>query len=396
MEKVEQKELRSINGFPCFSDGEFERRHSALRRLMEQEDTDVVVFAGSTGLFSSPIQYLTNWQPLLQSFLLFPRVGEPVLLVQLFNHVPNAQEMSIIPDVRYAGEPGDKPLANVAAELKKRGLSKKNVGLAGPLAFWEVKQLTSEMPDAKLKDFASTFQRLRLVKSEEEMKFVKIAAEMSDRSIEAIEQQVRPGLKEYEVGAIIEEAYNADRGTNWIHFVLTTSMEDPDICVPRQHLSDRVIQLGDVLVTEISTAFWGYTGQILRSFAIEAEPTPLYQELYDVALSTYNDVVSVLRDGADVQEILDKADQIDETGYTIWDDLFHGFVGGYGPPILRTRQTGSEPPPFTLKKGMVVVVQPNVITKDEKAGVQIGDAMKITETGAVPFHDYPMEFVRCS
>src|SRR5215208_7137394 len=101
MEKVEQSELPSINGYPCFSETEFERRHLALRRLMEQEDTDVILFVGSSGLLNSPIQYLTNWQPLLQSFLLFPRIGEPVLLVQLYHHVPNAREISIIPDVQY-------------------------------------------------------------------------------------------------------------------------------------------------------------------------------------------------------------------------------------------------------------------------------------------------------
>jgi Xaa-Pro dipeptidase len=396
MDKVEQSELLSRNGYPRFSETEFKRRHQTLRQMMEQEDTDVVVFVESRDLLSSSIQYLTNWQPLLQSFLIFPRIGEPVLLVQLFNHLLNAQEISIIPDVRYAGELGEEPWKNVVAELKKRGFSNKTIGFVGSFTLREVQRLTSYLPEAALKDFSHYFQQLRLIKSEEEMNFAKISAEMSDRAVEALEQRVEPGLKEYELGAIIEDAYNAERGANWIHFVLTTPMEDPNMCVPRQHLSDRAIRSGDVLVTEISTDFWGYTGQILRSFTIDAEPTPLYQELYEVALSTYKDIVSVLRDGTHVQEILDRADQIDETGYSIWDDLFHGFVGGYGPPVLRTRQTGSEPPPFTLKKDMVVVVQPNVITRDERAGVQVGDAMRITESGVTPLHDYPMKFIRCS
>jgi len=34
---------------------------------------------------------------------------------------------------------------------------------------------------------------------------------------------------------------------------------------------------------EISAAFWDYPGQVLRSFAVAAEPTPLYAELHAVA-----------------------------------------------------------------------------------------------------------------
>ena len=38
---------------------------------------------------------------------------------------------------------------------------------------------------------------------------------------------------------------------------------------------------------------------------------------------------------------------------------------------------------------MCLVVQPNVITLDEKAGVQTGEMMLITETGSERMHDFP-------
>ena len=37
----------------------------------------------------------------------------------------------------------------------------------------------------------------------------------------------------------------------------------------------------------------------------------------------------------------------------------------------------------------------NVIAKDEKVGVQISDAVRITETELVPFHECPMKVIRC-
>jgi Xaa-Pro dipeptidase len=38
---------------------------------------------------------------------------------------------------------------------------------------------------------------------------------------------------------------------------------------------------------------------------------------------------------------------------------------------------------------MYLVVQPNVITPDNKAGVQTGEMMRITATGAERVHAYP-------
>ena len=45
----------------------------------------------------------------------------------------------------------------------------------------------------------------------------------------------------------------------------------------------------------------------------------------------------------------------------------HGFGGGYFPPILGTRSRPAGPlPKMTLEENMTVVVQPNVIARDEK------------------------------
>ena len=40
---------------------------------------------------------------------------------------------------------------------------------------------------------------------------------------------------------------------------------------------------GDVVFTEVSAQFWEYPGQILRTFTVEAEPTPLYRDLHAAA-----------------------------------------------------------------------------------------------------------------
>jgi Xaa-Pro aminopeptidase len=88
-----------------------------------------------------------------------------------------------------------------------------------------------------------------------------------------------------------------------------------------------------------------------------------------------------------MQEIIDAAGLIEDAGYSVYDDLMHGFGGGYFPPVLGTRSRPAGPlPDMMLEAGMTCVVQPNVITPDEKAGVQVGELVLVTERGFERMH----------
>ncbi|HLX57079.1 MAG TPA: M24 family metallopeptidase, partial [Ktedonobacteraceae bacterium] len=191
-------------------------------------------------------------------------------------------------------------------------------------------------------------------------------------------------------------AYLGLGGKTHIHYMATTPMSNPTVCVPAQQQSDRVIEKGDVLITEISAHYHGYAGQILRPFAIGTPPTGQYLRMYDVAVETFSRIASVIRAGATSDEVLDAAEYIHSSGFTICDDLVHGFGGGYLSPILRTRRTSAlQPQPFTFRENMLVVIQPNVITEDERMGVQVGELVRVTRDGVESLHRYPMRFVRC-
>jgi Xaa-Pro aminopeptidase len=167
-------------------------------------------------------------------------------------------------------------------------------------------------------------------------------------------------------------------------------MRDPDLCVPAQYPTARALEPGDVLMCEISASYWEYAGQLLRTFAVAAEPPSLYRELHAVADAAFEALVGRLRAGATAGELVDASSGIEEAGFTIRDDLVHGFVGGYLPPVLGTRSRALAPvPEFTFRRDMTVVVQPNVVTKDQRAGVQTGELMLVTDEGAERLHSYP-------
>ena len=47
--------------------------------------------------------------------------------------------------------------------------------------------------------------------------------------------------------------------------------------------SIRRLQAGDIPFCEISASFWGYEGQVLRSFTIDSDPTPMFADLHQAA-----------------------------------------------------------------------------------------------------------------
>ena len=85
---------------------------------------------------------------------------------------------------------------------------------------------------------------------------------------------------------------------------------------------------------------------------------------------------------------------IEETGFTIIDDLLHGYGGGYLPPILGCKSRPAGPvPQEPFRAGQTVVIQPNIVTRDSKAGVQSGEMVLITDTGIERLHTVARGFV---
>ena len=378
--------------YPCFSDSEFSRRYAAVRAAMQKADLSALIVSGTVSSYNE-VAYLSNFLATREAMLVFPLEGDPALFVQMYNHVPNARLIATIRDVRWGGP---NTAVTTAENLLERGAGESRIGLIGAISYKQYESIGRLLPHAALVDFTPEMVQLRLIKSDEEIEFLRKGAEFSDRAIEALEREVCPGITEYELTAIVEDAYLGLGGKTHIHYIATTPMRNPTVCVPAQYQSNRVIEKGDVLITEISAHYHGYPGQILRPFAIGTPPTPQYQHMYDVAVEAFHRIAGVIRPGATTDDVLEAGEYIHNAGFSIYDDLLHGFGGGYLPPILRTRRTGARPAaPFTFEENMTLVIQPNVITEDERMGVQVGELVRVTGEGVESLHRYPLRFVLC-
>ena len=370
--------------FPRFSAGEMERRRAAMAKVMADAGVEHLVAYGF-GFRGGAVHWLSDWLTTYEAALIFSPGRQDTLFVQFYNHLPLARTMMPNTDVRWGGT---STIQSVIGELAQRGAAAGRVGVVGPLPIGPAKALAAKFGEAA--DLNGAYFRLRLVKSAEEIDWCRIGARLSDLSIAALVREIRPGLDERDLGAIAEEAYQPWGGVNVIHFFGVTPMRDPKLFVPRQHASTRKIKKGDAISCEITASFWEGQGQILRTFGVGEKLTPLYRTLHDTAEAAYDAIFRAVKPGAHARELAEAAKLIERAGFTFYDDVVHGFGGGYLPPIIGSPTRGAEPvPDLVLQPGMMMVIQPNVITHDQRAGVQTGECVVVTAKGAESLHTAP-------
>lgn len=379
---------------PHFSQAEYQRRFALTRNWMQENNlAALLLYANAYG--GDGIRWLTGFKPRHDSYLIWPLAGEPVLLTQLFNHVPNARRVAVISDVRWGGPDSGLTVADV---LLEKDISEGQVGLVGRVPYLDYQRFGEALPNVTWANRGQSYMSLRLVKSQEELAWLRQGAAHTDAAMAALVAATKPGVTEHELAAAIEAAYTAAGGEHGIHFLSSTPMDAPQAYVPAQTQSARRLQTGDVIISELSAGVGGYAGQIHRPLALGREPTPHYLHIYHVALEAYRRIVAVLRPGATVGQVLDAADYIEAQGLTVCDDLVHGYGMGYLAPVIRTRQTAhSRQPPedFVFQANMAVVVQPNVYDPASGAGLQVGNLLVITEAGSESLQTYPLEFAVC-
>jgi Xaa-Pro aminopeptidase len=374
--------------YPRFSHAEYGRRHDRVDALRAEAGVQALVIYGS-GNARHDLQYLTAWPARQEGWLVLGPAGPPALFVQLYNHVPNAREMAVVERVEWGGT---NSATTVARELQARHAAR--VGLVGAIPYQAHARLAAALPGVELVDLTAAFRRMRLVKSEAEIAWTRRGAGLCDVALRALVASARPGMREYELGALVEGAYGRLGGQHGICFLATAPMTGGGRFVPAQNWSSRRVEEGDAILIELSAGVGGYTGQVLRTIALGDVPQP-YADLHRVAEEAFEAIVAAIRPGVTAARLLEVAGLIDRAGLSVCDDVVHGYGGGYLAPVLRTPATShTDPPDLELLPGMMVVVQPNVINREASMGVQTGELVLVTEGGARSLHDAPRGLLR--
>ncbi|MGW1890744.1 aminopeptidase P family protein [Streptomyces sp. NPDC002004] len=174
--------------------------------------------------------------------------------------------------------------------------------------------LCSVAPRLRLSDLAGAVEQLRLVKDEEEISCLRIAAEIADQALSELLESILVGRTERHLALELERRL-VDHGADGPAFA-TSVGTGPDAGKRGHRPTDRRVEEGDFLSVCLGATYRGYRCEIGRTFVIGTSPADWQIELYDVVFAAQRAGREALAPGAACRDV-DRATRqvLDSAGY---------------------------------------------------------------------------------
>ena len=379
-----------------------------VRRMLVDQDLDAVVVRAPDNIL-----YLTDyWTMKGYDIAIFPREGDPTLIV-VEPQFQEAQRSAWNKDVRFFRfyDPKDprppmiRSLEHCLDVLRERKLT----GRVG-VELSQLAQICDRMvgePSLYTQGYFDAFRGLarqvvdatplladiRMIKTPQEIERMKLANELAAVGMEFAKKEIRPGMKESEVAAMIEGHIHAVgvgyKGKVEMARAFTLVWSGKGIATFTA-TSHRPIQANEPTLVEIWVCADGYWTDLTKNLC-PGSLTAEYNKLLDQLLKIFNAAVAHCKDGASLAEL----DRMIRQGI---DDA--GYVGQPSHPIAHgVGARAHEPPwahqaaPGVMRSGMVLAIEPGIYWTGG-GGLRLEDNFLITPNGNEKLCSYPDDF-RC-
>lgn len=351
----------------------FELRISKLREAMAERGVKAFLAYQSTKFEQfTTLYYLTGAYEFEGAAAVIPLEGDPVMVVKGFE-AERARAESWVKDIREV-PPGEEAAAALASVLKELGLEGAKIGVDDEdLLYSDYLAIKAALPGVELVPMREEIQRMKMVKSPDEIELVERAARCADEGCRAFVDNVGKGLKEVELSAEIESAMKragAGKAESWVAF-------GENSVVPHHH-SDETRVGGDGLAwADMGAAVRGYWSDVTRTVAVgklRREQREIYEVVYEALLAA----VDAVKPGAKAEEVDAAARSlIEKRGYGKY--FKHSTGHGVGLRIHEPPRIGPKSD-VVLEPGMVFTVEPGIYVPGI-GGVRIEDDVVVTERG---------------
>ncbi|MFF2008923.1 M24 family metallopeptidase [Streptomyces sp. NPDC058195] len=178
----------------------------------------------------------------------------------------------------------------------------------------------SVAPRLRLADLGTAVEQLRVVKDEEEIACLRIAAEITDQALGELLESILVGRTERHLALELERRL-VDHGADGPAFA-TSVATGPNSGRGRHRPSDRRVEEGDFLSVCLGASYRGYRCEIGRTFVIGTAPADWQIELYELVFAAQRAGREALVPGAAYRDV-------DHAARNLLDSAGHG--GGLAP-----------------------------------------------------------------
>jgi Xaa-Pro dipeptidase len=350
---------------------EFEKRLSQVRQAMREKGLQTLLVFDSgrhNFLRMNYVAYLTDFISVgPETMLILPLEDEPLLFLSPAWDMDRAKEESWVKNV----QPMDEFWKLLHSGIGKTGLIGReamNVDLHDEL----MKALNHAPINAK--DILESMARR---KSEFELARLSRAAAIADAGVQALHDDARIGLKEFELAALVEYKMRSIGAED--NFGMVVANNHNQALHPP---TDRVVQSGDIIIGEITPCIGGLFVQICRTMVL-GKPAPEVSAKYGILKTAMRLGMEAAKTGAPASAI---AAAINRTFVAA------GYEKYCRPPFMRVRGHGLGCGSFApgslednnqteLEEGMTFIIHPNQYLP-ETGYLTLGDTVVMTKTNA--------------
>lgn len=262
-------------------------------------------------------------------------------------------------------------LESIVSFMNSKGL--KRIGFEGEHVNYNTYSQLSKSFDVV--PLTGEVERIRLIKTDEELDLIIKACEIADQSYEYILTYVKAGMTELEVKNELE-AHMTSLGASGPSFDTIVASGHRG-ALPHGVASDKVIEDGDMVTLDFGAWYKGYASDITRTFAV-GSVSPEMEEIYNIVLESQLKSLDEIKAGMTGKEADSIArDVISAKGHG--EHFGHSLGHGLGLEVHELPGL-SQKSTMTLEPGMVITIEPGIYV-DGLGGVRIEDDAVVTEKG---------------
>jgi Xaa-Pro dipeptidase len=350
----------------------FTRRIERLQQELKTQKLDLLVVEPSTNF-----QYFAGYNPGRSErliMLMVPVDGAPALVCPSFE-VERIKRNSVIADVRGWEEQEDPwRVVRGAGNQLKPAHRQGTAAIEPSTSYQSYLHLSSALGGWKFVNGASVTERLRIIKSPEEVGLIRRAIDATEASIAATFAKLAVGMTERDVAQLLsrEMSSRGSPGGGLVQF-------GPSSALPHGGPSAGKLERETVVLIDAGSRVEGYTSDVTRTIWFGDAPSDEFKKVFNLV---HDAQTAAMQAGRPLMTHCQEMDRlarkvITDGGYGQFftHRLGHGMgMDGHEPPYLvEGNQTRLEP-------GMVFTIEPGIYQLN-KFGVRIEDDCVMGDNG---------------
>ena len=365
-----------------FSKEEFSRRKDKVLKSIKDQNIDALLMFRQESMY-----WLTGYDTFGYVFfqcLILDQKGNLILLTRVPD-LRQAQNTSNIKDIRvWVDKNGSNPTDDLKLILNELNLKEKKIGVeydAYGLTGRNTLRLNKSLENyCSIEDKSELITKLRVVKSKEEIVYVKKAAELADKALDEVWKYAKGGESESKILAEMNRVIFEGGGDYPANEFVIGSGGNALLC--RYQAEKRNLSNHDQLTVEWAGTYRHYHSAMFRTIPI-GKADPKHYKMHEACVEVLKKCEDKLKPGNKIGEVFDiHAKSFDDLGYNKSRMNACGYSLGatFSPnwmdwPMLYTGN------PYVIEPGNIFFMHMILMDSDNELAMNLGETYLVTKDG---------------